>query len=270
MGIEKALKIECCEVNFIAKNKNDALLNISKLLKRYAPISKISDEIIYNALKKREDVSSTGFENGIAIPHSQIEGLDEFIIGLFVDKKGLDFGAIDKKKSKIFVVIIGPPGKQGEHLKLLAQTSRILKEPNAIENILNQSTKVGLYEEFLRNANLNIPQNAKKGKNKLMILTVRNLEILQDISEIFIEYGIEEATSINSEEMENVLAKTPLFFGFFNFTDSQESGSKMIFIKVNENHIKPLINEFEEIFGDLEAYSGLSVMVVDIAYEKGM
>ncbi len=270
MGIETVLKLECCEPNFKAKNKDEALHNISKLLKRYTPISKISDDEIYKALKKREDASSTGFENGIAIPHSQIEGLSEFVIGLFINKNGIDFYAIDKRKTKIFVVIIGPSGAKGEHLKLLAQTSRILKEPNAIANLLNQSTKIGLYEEFLRNANPNIPKKSKKGKNKLMILTVRDLDILQDISEIFIEYGVEEATSINSEEMENVLAKTPLFFGFFNFTGSQDGGSKTIFIKINEDHIQPLINEFEEIFGDLNSYSGLSVMVLNIDYEIGV
>jgi PTS system nitrogen regulatory IIA component len=270
MGIETVLKLECCEPNFIAKNKEEALRNITKLLKRYAPISKISDDIIYKALKKREDASSTGFENGIAIPHSQIDGLNEFVVGLFINKNGMDFNALDHKKTKIFVVIIGPHGEKNEHLKLLAQTSRILKEPNAIENILNQSTKIGLYEEFLRNANPNIPKTSKKEKNKLMILTIRDMDILQDISEIFVEYGIEEATSINSEEMENILAKTPLFFGFFNFTGSQDTGSKTIFIKINKDHIQPLINEFEEIFGDLDLYSGLSIMVLDVAYEKGM
>ena len=267
MKIDEVTKLECCEPNFKAKNKFEALLNIAKTMSKHL---NISEKIIYDTLQSREKQSSTGFENGIAIPHSQIEGLNEFVVGIFINKNGIDFNALDHKKTKIFVAIIGPPGEKGEHLKLLAQTSRILKEPNAISNLLNQSTKIGLYEEFLRNANPNIPQTSKTSKNKLMILTIRDLDILQDISEIFIEYGINKATSINSEEMENILSKTPLFFGFFNFTDSQESGSKLIFVKINENHIQPLIKEFEEIFGDLNSYSGLSVLVLDIAFEKGL
>ncbi|MEA1987096.1 MAG: PTS sugar transporter subunit IIA [Candidatus Marinimicrobia bacterium] len=267
MAIDTVLKIECCETNLKAKNKEEALIKISESMAKYL---KFPNEKIFDALQKREKQSSTGFDNGIAIPHSQIDGLEQFVIGLFVSKHGIEFDSIDKKRTKILIVILGPKEQRSEHLKLLAQTSRILKEPNAIENIKNQSTKIGLYEEFLRNANPNIPQKTQKGKNKLMILTVRDLDILQDISEVFIEYEIVEATSINSEEMENVLSKTPLFFGFFDFTNSQESGSKMIFIKINENIIDPLINEFENIFGNLNSYSGLSVMTIDIEYEKGM
>jgi nitrogen PTS system EIIA component len=268
MEFSEIVKLECCEIDFTAKNKNDVLHNICELLKRSREFRNIEEDVIFKALKEREDMGSTGFSRGIAIPHCQLEGIDHFIIAIAICKKGINFDSLDKKKSKIFVTIVGPNGNRGTHLKLLAQVSQILKEPHVIDEILQSTTKIGLYEEFLRNTN-NIKTITKKGKEVLMMLTVKDENIMQDITEVFVEYGIQDSIILETQNMENLLSTTPLFMGFFNFTSEQNALTKIILVKLTKDHINALIKGLEDVFGDLNTYSALSILVLDIFFSKG-
>ena len=270
MEFSEIVKLECCEVDFSAKNKTDALHNISKLLKRSREFRNIEEDIIFEALKEREDMGSTGFSKGIAIPHCQLEGIDHFIISIAICKKGINFDSLDKKKSRIFVTIVGPKGDRGTHLKLLAQVSLILKEHDVINEILLSATKIGLYEEFLRNTNDNVTAITQKGKEVLMLLTVKDENIMQDITEVFVEYGIENSIILETQNMENLMSKTPLFMGFFNFTSERNSSSKIILVKLTKDHINALIKGLEDVFGDLDTYSALSIITLDIFFTKGI
>ena len=58
--------------------------------------------------------------------------------------------------------------------------------------------------------------------------------------------------------------------GFFNFTREKSPFSKIILVKISKDHINAIIKGFEDIFGDLESYSGLGVMVLDLFFSKGM
>lgn len=269
MEFSEIVKLECCEIDFTAKNKNEVLHNIGILLKRSREFRNIEEDVIFKALKEREDMGSTGFSRGIAIPHCQLEGIDNFIIAIAICKKGINFDALDKKKSRIFVTIVGPKGDRGTHLKLLAQVSQILKEPHVIDEILQSTTKIGLYEEFLRNTN-NIKTITKKGKEVLMMLTVKDENIMQDITEVFVEYGIQDSIILETQNMENLLSNTPLFMGFFNFTSEQNALTKIILVKLTKGHINALIKGLEDTFGNLDTYSALSIIVLDIFFSKGI
>lgn len=269
MEFSEIVKLECCEVDFNAKNKTDALRNICKLLKRSREFRNIEENVIFNALKKREDMGSTGFSRGIAIPHCQLEGIDHFIIAIAICKKGINFDAFDKKKSKIFITIVGPKGNRNSHLKLLAQVSLILKEPGVADEMLHATTKIGLYEKFLRNTNDEVTTIHNKGKEVLMLLTVKDESIMQDITEVFVEYGIQDSIILETQNMENLISKTPLFMGFFNFTSERNPFSKVILVKLTKDHINALIKGLEDVFGDLDTYSALSIITLDIFFSKG-
>jgi len=269
MNLSDIVKLECCEIDFQAKDKTDALTNLAALLKRSGELGDIDQKTIFDALKAREDIGSTGFSKGIAIPHCQLEGLKHFIISIAVCKKGVNFDSLDKKKTRVFITIIGPAGAKTDHLKLLAKTSHVLKEPDVVNNLLHTTTKIGLYEEFLRNSDNNVKNAVKKGREKLMIMIVKDNNLMQDITEVFVEYGIEESTIIETQQMENLLSKVPLFLGFFNFTGDKNPYSKLVLVKIPKDHINAIIKGLEDIFGDLDSFSGLSLMVLDLFLSKG-
>jgi nitrogen PTS system EIIA component len=269
MNLTKVIKPECCENDFSAKNKTEALQNIATLLKRSDETKNISLEKIIEALTKREEMGSTGFGKGIAIPHCQIEDMKQFIICIAVSKKGIDFDSLDKKKVKIFVTIIGPGTDRSDYLKLLATVSQVLKEPGAVDSLLHSKTKISLYEEFIRNSIAGNDIKHKKGQDKLMLLFVNDEDIMQDIAEVFLEYGIQDSTIIETQKMDNLLSKVPLFMGFFNFTGERNPYRKIIMLKINSQYLNALIKSLEDDFGDLDNYSGLNVMVLDLFFSKG-
>ncbi|MCF7859373.1 MAG: PTS sugar transporter subunit IIA [Candidatus Cloacimonetes bacterium] len=269
MEFSEVVKLECCAVNFTAKDKNDALHNLGKLLKRSREFRNIEEETIFKALKEREDMGSTGFSRGIAIPHCQLENIDHFIIAIATCRKGIIFDSLDNKKSKVFVTIVGPKGDRNTHLKLLAQVSQILKEPHVLDEMLQSTTRIGLYEEFLRNTN-NIKAVSQKGKEVFMLLSVKDESIMQDITEVFVEYGIENSIILETQNMENLLSHTPLFMGFFNFTSEKNALNKIILVKLTKDHINALIKGLEDVFGDLDTYSALSIVVLDVFFSKGI
>ncbi len=270
MDLSEIIKLECCEVDFNAKNKIDALHNLSKLVKRSRELQDIPETTIFDALKEREDMGSTGFSKGIAIPHCQIDGIQNFIISLAICKKGINFKAMDNKKSKVFVTIVGPKDQRNTHLKLLANVSLLLKEPHIVDELLQSTTKIALYEEFLRNAITEDKAISKKGREVLMILTVKDEEIMQDITEVFVEYGIQNSAIIETQNMENLLSNVPLFMGFFNFTGERNPFNKLILVKLTKDHINALVKGLEDVFGDLDTYSALNLIVLDIFFSKGV
>ena len=269
MNLAEVIKMESCTIDFKAENKDEALLQIAKLFKRSHGCADIPEETIYKELQAREEMGSTGFVNGIAMPHCQIEGLTKFYISLAICRKGIVFDSIDHKKSNIFVSIIGPKDQRNEHLQLLAACSHILKQPGVTTSLLQANSRINLYEEFLKNADNGYGKISYKGKDKLLMLIIQDESILQDITEVFIEYGIQQSIILDGSQMENLISKVPLFMGFFNFTGDRNPGTKIILAKIVKDHINAIIKGMEDIFGDLDSFSGLKLLVLDIFFAKG-
>lgn len=269
MNLAEVIKLESCSIELQAKDKVDALRRIASLFKRNHHLEHIDEDHLFQQLKAREDMGSTGFANGIAMPHCQIEGIDRFFISLAICRKGVYFDSIDHKKSRIFVSIVGPKGQRNAHLQLLAACSHILKQPGVINDLLQTSSRINLYEEFLTHADNGSGKLSYKGKDKLLLLIIQDEGILQDITEVFIEYGIQQSIILDGSQMENLISKVPLFMGFFNFTGDKNPGTKIVLAKIVKDHINAIIKGFEDIFGDLDSFSGLKLLVLDIFYSKG-
>ena len=135
MDIFEALKEEACSVSLTARNKQECLLKLTRLIS--PAVKEKSSEELLQALESREQQGSTGLEKGIAIPHARIAGLNSFVVGIAVSRRGVDFKALDGKKSHIFFSMVGPEEHSQEYLKLLAQVSRVAKNKNAMREMLD-------------------------------------------------------------------------------------------------------------------------------------
>jgi PTS system nitrogen regulatory IIA component len=87
------------------------------------------------SINEREQLGSTGFGLGVAIPHAKIEGLER-VYGLFarlgepVDYKAIDGGAVD-----LVFLLLSPPDAGAEHLKALAAISRVTRDAATLERL---------------------------------------------------------------------------------------------------------------------------------------
>jgi PTS system nitrogen regulatory IIA component len=83
---------------------------------------------ILTALQQREKLGSTGFGNGVAIPHGKIEGLAA-ISGYFARLHApIDYQAIDNMPVDLVFLLLSPPDTGADHLKALARISRSLRD----------------------------------------------------------------------------------------------------------------------------------------------
>jgi len=105
------------------------------------------------AILDRESLVSTGIGLGVAIPHAKLDDVDDFFIIVGINKKGLDWDAIDRNPVGI-VFLIGGPDKEGaqrEYLKIIAKLILLIKNDIRRNFLINASRKeqvVDIFKEF--------------------------------------------------------------------------------------------------------------------------
>jgi nitrogen PTS system EIIA component len=144
MRLEQLLKPEYLNDNLQAKNKTDALTELSELVVQ-GPL-KLNQSEIYRVLLQREKLGSTGIGDGIAIPHGKISGLNELIIAFGRSKNGVTFDSIDGKLVHLFFLLLAPENGTGQHLKVLAKISKMTKSGNFRKKLMEANSSDELYK----------------------------------------------------------------------------------------------------------------------------
>jgi len=87
------------------------------------------------AINEREQLGSTGFGQGVAIPHAKIDGLGQ-IYALFARLgEPVDYKAIDGRPVDLVFLLLSPPDAGAEHLKALAAISRVTRDAATLERL---------------------------------------------------------------------------------------------------------------------------------------
>ena len=90
---------------------------------------------ILASISEREQLGSTGFGQGVAIPHGKIEGLKQ-IYCLFVRlAEPIDYKAIDGRPVDLVFLLLSPLDAGAEHLKALAAISRVTRHSATLEKM---------------------------------------------------------------------------------------------------------------------------------------
>jgi len=95
----------------------------------------IEPSIVLSSLNEREQLGSTGFGHGVAIPHAKIDGLAR-IYGLFARLgEPVEYKAIDGRPVDLVFLLLSPPDAGAEHLKALAVISRVTRDAATLERL---------------------------------------------------------------------------------------------------------------------------------------
>ncbi|MDN5401084.1 MAG: PTS IIA-like nitrogen regulatory protein PtsN, partial [Pseudomonas sp.] len=106
-------------VNVPGGSKKKALEQIANLIAREVPDLEMQD--VFEALIAREKLGSTGFGNGIAIPHCRLKGCETPVSALLHLDHPIDFDAIDGAPVDLLFVLLVPEAATDAHLELLRQ-----------------------------------------------------------------------------------------------------------------------------------------------------
>lgn len=90
---------------------------------------------ILDSLAEREKLGSTGFGQGVAIPHAKVPGLAR-IYGLFVRlAEPVRYNAVDGVPVDLVFLLLSPPDAGADHLKALASLSRVIRHGPTLQQM---------------------------------------------------------------------------------------------------------------------------------------
>ncbi|MFA5260639.1 MAG: PTS sugar transporter subunit IIA [Candidatus Omnitrophota bacterium] len=109
----------------------------------------IKKENLLEAMLVREELGSTGFGNGIAIPHARypvVTHIPHAIVAVCFLEEPVDYGAIDGKLVSCLITLISPTVRS--HLKMLSRIAYVLKNKDVVDAIVSQKSREPILTEI--------------------------------------------------------------------------------------------------------------------------
>lgn len=131
-------------VNVPGGSKKRVLEQIAKVLGQDLP--DLDSQTIFESFIAREKLGSTGFGNGIAIPHCRMPGCASPLSAVLRLDVPVDFDAIDGAPVDLLFVLLVPEAATDEHLELLRQIASMLDREDVRERLRRASTGQELYQ----------------------------------------------------------------------------------------------------------------------------
>ena len=109
-------------------------------------LAELDEQDIFESLIAREKLGSTGFGNGIAIPHCRLPGCHAPLSAVLRLDSAVDFDAIDGAPVDLLFVLLVPEAATDEHLELLRQIASMLDRSEVRERLRQAQSSEALYQ----------------------------------------------------------------------------------------------------------------------------
>lgn len=133
MKVIDLLAMDCMIMDLEATDKKSA---IKEMVGKLYQAGRINNQEVFEAgIIKREEQTSTGLGDGIAMPHSKNSAVIKPTVLFAKSSKGIDYEALDGQPTFLFFMIAAPEGANDTHLQALAGLSRLLLNPDLITSL---------------------------------------------------------------------------------------------------------------------------------------
>ena len=147
MNVSEVLKKERITLNLSAKNKAEALEKLTELLSSSGAL--YGKDAFLSDVLNREEISTTGIGNGIAIPHGKSANVKETTVAIGRLADAVEWESVDDKPVKLVVLLaVNENDKTGVHVKLLSQMARKLASQESCQKLLDATTKEEIIDIF--------------------------------------------------------------------------------------------------------------------------
>ena len=137
--ITNLLTLECINLNLKGQTKQEIIDEMVEILYQGG---KLNDKEEYKkAILAREAQSSTGLEEGIAIPHAKTSAVKIPSIAFGLSKNGVDYESLDGEPSKLFFMIAAPANASNTHIEILSKLTTMLLDDEIREKLLEVKTE---------------------------------------------------------------------------------------------------------------------------------
>lgn len=143
MRVRDLLSAESIDLKGEAKSKEEV---IKKMVDLMVKRGNINDRDTYEkGVFKREEESTTGIGDGIAIPHCKSDSVSKPGLAAMVLPDGVDYDSLDGAPVNLIFLIAAPNTEDNVHLEVLSRLSELLMNPDFVSALKNAKSK----EEFL-------------------------------------------------------------------------------------------------------------------------
>jgi len=139
MKITELLTKETILLSLQGISKEDG---INQLVDKLQEAGKLNDRDEYKAaILKREEQSTTGIGEGIAIPHAKTKAVKDPAIAFGKSAEGIDYDSLDGQPAHLFFMIAAPEGANNTHLEALSRLSSILMNEEARKKLMDAASE---------------------------------------------------------------------------------------------------------------------------------
>lgn len=239
-----------------AKDKQDA---IDKLVDLVNNSGNLNDRLDYKeAIIARENQSTTGIGEGIAIPHAKTKAVKNACLAVAVCKKGVDYESFDGSLSHLFFMIAAPEGANNTHLEVLSRLSTILMDEEFRSKLINSQNE----DEFLNLIDYKEKEKFPEEKKEEVLekKEAKNAEYPQVLAVTACPTGIAH-TFMAAESLNNQAEKMGISI---KVETNGSSGAKNILTKEEiENAAAIIVAADKKV--DMARFNGKKVIITKVA-----
>ncbi|MDN6639654.1 MAG: fructose-specific PTS transporter subunit EIIC [Tetragenococcus sp.] len=138
MKINDLLIKEAMIMDLQASDKKGA---IDEMVQKLYDVGRISEiDKFKDGILAREEETSTGLGDGIAMPHAKNDAVKEATVLFAKSEQGVDYESLDGQPTYLFFMIAAPEGADDTHLQALAALSRQLVNQDFVAELKNAQT----------------------------------------------------------------------------------------------------------------------------------
>jgi nitrogen PTS system EIIA component len=129
-----------------AANKESVIREMVESLRIAGNFKSGDPEEVVKAILKREVLGSTGIGRGVAIPHTKHPTVDKLVGTVALSKVGVGFESLDGEPVHVFVMLVSPQDRPGDHLRALENVSRSLRDDGFVRQLRQAKSREEIWE----------------------------------------------------------------------------------------------------------------------------
>ncbi len=143
MKISDILSQNTILMSIKATNKRQLIAEMSS---RLAHHEGLDAGMVEDAMLERENLGSTGFGGGFALPHARVVSAKRVKAYFAKLSEPIEYDAIDGEKADLFFMLVSPENSGADHLEALATLSKVMKNKTICSKLRKASTKDEIYK----------------------------------------------------------------------------------------------------------------------------
>ncbi len=273
--MENLFSEKLIKVPLEGQTKTDVIRELTDLLFENGRITN-KQKFVEDVLERERQLSTT-LDNGICIPHARSDVVTESSIAIGVSKTGIDCGSMDRKSTKIFVLIASPKEANSEHINTLSMIASKLLDDSIRTGVMQAESEEMIYNLLTSNSKKNI-QPVKSDKFLIGVtgcaagiahtyLAAKSL--VKAANEIGVNIKVETNGSIgveNSPSEKEIEKAAAIIIASDKKVDMERFSGKQIII----TGVKKAIDEPEKLIeqaltGKAPVYSSINNNITDVS-----